>query len=236
MRRKNKAFTLAEVLITLGIIGVIAALTLPTLVQNANSAKTGPELANAVNTLENAIQQFMTDNNADYISVAMEKAGGGTTLQELFNSYLFEHSVGGGYIKAVNLTNDTYLPSSSVKWSGAAGGLSGNGAAWVLQNKSMLRVEVNDCALNTATDAVCGVIFYTSGYQKKVQDNKLVTGRDVFKINVVNNGSVLPEGQTPGHEWWTTTNNCDDSGIKNATASGVGCAGRIASKGWKVDY
>lgn len=30
----NKGFTLAEVLITLGIIGVVAAMTLPTLVNN----------------------------------------------------------------------------------------------------------------------------------------------------------------------------------------------------------
>ena len=31
---KKNAFTLAEVLITLGIIGVVAAMTLPTLIQN----------------------------------------------------------------------------------------------------------------------------------------------------------------------------------------------------------
>lgn len=30
----KKAFTLAEVLITLGIIGVVAALTMPTVIQN----------------------------------------------------------------------------------------------------------------------------------------------------------------------------------------------------------
>ncbi|MDD3238364.1 MAG: prepilin-type N-terminal cleavage/methylation domain-containing protein [Candidatus Gastranaerophilales bacterium] len=33
---KNKAFTLAEVLITLVIIGVIAALTIPSLLNNIN--------------------------------------------------------------------------------------------------------------------------------------------------------------------------------------------------------
>lgn len=32
--KKLNAFTLAEVLITLGIIGVVAAMTLPTLIQN----------------------------------------------------------------------------------------------------------------------------------------------------------------------------------------------------------
>ena len=34
MLKRNKAFTLAEVLITLEIIGVVAAMTIPNLVQN----------------------------------------------------------------------------------------------------------------------------------------------------------------------------------------------------------
>ena len=234
--RKNKAFTLAEVLITLGIIGVIAALTLPTLITGVNSAKTGPELANAINTLENAIQQFMTDNNADYVSVAMSKAGGGDTLQALFDSYLFGDSIEGKYIKALKLTDANLIPGASVQWSGEANGLSGDGSCWILQNKSLVRVESAECKLNAATDAICGVIFYTSGYQKKVQEGKLVTGRDVFKVNIANNGIVLPEGQTKGNTWWTAQNNCDDAGMKAGTASGIGCAGRIATKGWKVDY
>ena len=31
---KRKAFTLAEVLVTLGVIGVVSAITMPTLIQN----------------------------------------------------------------------------------------------------------------------------------------------------------------------------------------------------------
>lgn len=36
---KMKAFTLAEVLITLGIIGVVAAMTMPTLMNSTNGAQ-----------------------------------------------------------------------------------------------------------------------------------------------------------------------------------------------------
>ncbi len=35
----KKGFTLAEVLITLGIIGIIAAMTIPTLLQNTDEAQ-----------------------------------------------------------------------------------------------------------------------------------------------------------------------------------------------------
>ena len=42
----KQGFTLAEVLITLGIIGVVAALPAPALVQNAGNAKVGPQYSN----------------------------------------------------------------------------------------------------------------------------------------------------------------------------------------------
>ncbi len=232
---KNKGFTLAEVLITLGIIGVIAALTTPALVQNAYRAKIGPELVNAYNTLENGVQQFMTDYNADYVSVAMKKAGASDTkIETLISSYLFESSIKGAYIKALQLTSATYMPTTSYKWSGQAGGLSGDGTAWILRNRSAIKVESKDCTFSTE-DSLCGILVYISGYQKKVVDNKLVTGRDVFKLNISNQGEILPEGQVPGDNW-SASGNCDDAGLKAGTASGVGCAGRIATKGWKADY
>lgn len=48
------AFTLAEVLIALAIIGVIASVTLPALNANVQKQQVGPALAKAINTLENA--------------------------------------------------------------------------------------------------------------------------------------------------------------------------------------
>ena len=56
---KKFGFTLAEVLITLGIIGVIAALTTPALVKNSGTAKIGPSLAKFVNTVETGAEQMM---------------------------------------------------------------------------------------------------------------------------------------------------------------------------------
>jgi len=43
----KKGFTLAEVLVTLGIIGVVAALTLPGILTDTTSAQIGPKLAKA---------------------------------------------------------------------------------------------------------------------------------------------------------------------------------------------
>lgn len=56
------AFTLAEVLITLGIIGIVAALTIPTLMQNANEKATVTALKKAYSTLSQAYTMAVQEN------------------------------------------------------------------------------------------------------------------------------------------------------------------------------
>lgn len=59
---KNKAFTLAEVLITLGIIGIVASLTVPTIIQKQKEAATIAALKKVYSTLSNAYTMAMQDN------------------------------------------------------------------------------------------------------------------------------------------------------------------------------
>ena len=65
MNKKIKqlnAFTLAEVLITLGVIGVVAAMTLPTLIQNYKKHEVETRLAKFYTTINQAIQMSETVN------------------------------------------------------------------------------------------------------------------------------------------------------------------------------
>lgn len=60
---KNKqAFTLAEVLITLGIIGVVAAMTIPTILQKNQEQQTVSAVKKAYSTLSSAYTQSIKDN------------------------------------------------------------------------------------------------------------------------------------------------------------------------------
>lgn len=54
-------FTLAEVLITLSIIGVVAAMTLPTLITNVQEKTTVSKVKKFYNTVENAYQRMIQD-------------------------------------------------------------------------------------------------------------------------------------------------------------------------------
>ena len=58
----KSAFTLAEVLITLGVIGVVAAMTLPTLIQNYKKHIVETRLAKFYTTINQAIQMSETVN------------------------------------------------------------------------------------------------------------------------------------------------------------------------------
>ena len=63
--KKKAAFTLAEVLITLGIIGIVAAMTIPTLISNYQEKQTVSKLQKVYATLKNALEMAKVDNG-DY--------------------------------------------------------------------------------------------------------------------------------------------------------------------------
>lgn len=121
----KKGFTLAEVLITLGIIGVIAALTAPALIQNAGSAKIGPTLAKAVTTFELANQNMINQVNApninaiagkdtgvyisglsNFMKVSVYNDSGSSLYKNLLKDYNgAEYSGGGSQIYANDINN-----------------------------------------------------------------------------------------------------------------------------------
>ena len=63
---KRFGFTLAEVLITLGIIGVVAAMTIPTLIANTNGAKFRSQFKKSISTLNQAGLMAQAQYDFDY--------------------------------------------------------------------------------------------------------------------------------------------------------------------------
>ncbi len=60
--KKQRAFTLAEVLITLGVIGVVAALTIPTLIANHRNKVTETKLKKFYSVMNQAIKLAEVEN------------------------------------------------------------------------------------------------------------------------------------------------------------------------------
>ncbi len=69
MIKTNKhGFTLAEVLITLGVIGVVATLTLPNVMASYAKRSQVAQLQRSVNAVTNAAQNYLLENNADSLN------------------------------------------------------------------------------------------------------------------------------------------------------------------------
>ncbi len=65
----KKGFTLAEVLITLGIIGVVAAMTIPTLIANTRSQQYRSKFKKTVSTLSQAARMSDAQYGFDYAGI-----------------------------------------------------------------------------------------------------------------------------------------------------------------------
>ena len=96
-----RAFTLAEVLITLGIIGVVASLTMPALIQNSKKAETSARLKKFYSIIQQAIIMSEIDNgnSKDWVKAATQKDEEGDTdynaqskvSKEFFMNYLAKY-------------------------------------------------------------------------------------------------------------------------------------------------
>ncbi len=92
MKKKLKAFTLAEVLITLAIIGVVSALTLPNLIADYQKKQTVTKLKRVYTTFANAFEMAKVDHG-DYGDWEWEHipTDAGARSQYFMNTYLFPY-------------------------------------------------------------------------------------------------------------------------------------------------
>lgn len=86
---KKNGFTLAEVLITLTIIGVVATLTLPALMTNAAEQQAKSALKKGINTLTNAAQMNATQYGYDYASMTDPVPESGLSSDFVDNDFSF---------------------------------------------------------------------------------------------------------------------------------------------------
>lgn len=231
--KKLSAFTLAEVLITLAIIGVVAAMTVPTLMQNHQRKAYTTQLHQVYTLLSQAFMQYMTDKNA----LNLHEAGltSSAEITNFMQNYFkivksctnFTDCFYDGTYKNINgsdLNNSSYWPGSA------------NAPCFVIANGASL------CLENAKYHGTYGHI--TIDVNGKAGPN--VAGRDLYFVSYYKDGSIDEDGIPP--ECRTSGTSCG-SGKTNAkdvrAALGTSCASRSDAKGcfglilnnnWEMTY
>ena len=98
-REGIKAFTLAEVLITLGVIGVVAAMTMPSVIKHYQQQATVSKVKKFYTTINQAIRQSEVENGS---CSTWTRAGDGLKSQKVFyDTYLSK------YLKSTEFSLET---------------------------------------------------------------------------------------------------------------------------------
>ena len=102
---KRLGFTLAEVLITLGIIGVVAAMTMPTLMNSTNGAQYKTAYKKALSVLSQAVVLNVALDDYDMSQTTSVTTNDGASLYNMFNNRMNVVKTGGNVYSASNATD-----------------------------------------------------------------------------------------------------------------------------------
>lgn len=222
------AFTLAEVLITLGVIGIVAAMTLPAVITKYRKQATVTSLKKFYTVMSQAIEQSALDNGSpEYWSIASVKAGETyadyADTEQFFNLYLKK------YLKVL-----TYCGEKSGCWAEQEAQPNGIKRADGLNSlKGTVKFILNDGYAVTLLGSGSKTILVYVDLNGKKKPNR--RGIDIFEFRIDPNNSAKiffhpykPNGQ----------GTLDLKNIECTPSVGYRCAAKIMSDGWKIsdDY
>lgn len=233
----KKAFTLAEILITLGIIGVVSALTIPTLVKRNTNETHVQQLKKVYATLMQAAETAMAENNVNDLSETvlgiqgnMSAAQSKAAVKNFFNTY-FKVSVD---------CDSTPVPcfADSYKY------LDGSN-----YNFSYHNFTFGDCVSLADGSAICmnpgmgtrlawwgdSTIDMHPWTQVFIDVNGSkgpnIIGRDFFEVSLYSDGKIAESYVLSAQKMQDDFDNkCNGGGGYG------GCFSKIVLDGWKMDY
>lgn len=260
---EKSAFTLAEVLVTLGIIGVVSALIVPAVMTNIEKQKNLAVLSKAYADLQEYIKMFDIDKECDgnlsncapnsgefalnFARYLHEKQGFMETDGVWFRYYTltpvkdgsFSDAMGGGFVPQEGLYENDTLPKCVIAKSGTYMFCIN---VHMYDNYYHMNGDKFRAQINIYTDSNKFYKFGT-GYWNR---NALATlGKNIFVVLVMNSEKAYPNGAKifsgGGHSWyytdyWANVKTCNPEISSPEPNAGSGCFGRIVEDGWKIKY
>lgn len=215
MKKESKfAFTLAEVLITLGIIGVVAAMTMPSLIQSYKEKATVTAVKQSYSIFAQALK-MVTIDNPDLSALTDSKLSAKENSQIMFNE-ISKHikKVKSCDVDKKCMGNTYYLNLNNEKVSN-----------WDTYNNLVTGVLANGTSfwILSLPASISGEETYAGQIGIDINGNKRPNkfGVDFFWFTFNKNGELFAgRGQGPGGTYW----NCELSPSNSNWSNGYGCS------------
>lgn len=228
--KKFVAFTLSEVIITVGIIGVIAALTVPNLVKNYQKQAQTVKLRKTINEIENAVDMLITEEGKTSLAhTSLYTNANG--MEEFFTTHLRVTKTCSSENTSKCFANQEYISINGSQHKTFT--CSGN--SYILADSSTV------CARKISSTTGNDIELYidTNGTQPPN-----IGGRDMFLVY------IRPDGKIYG----SASNALVDCKIVNgllfcdansqveainrciSSAFGAGCLNKLLNNNWEMDY
>lgn len=227
---KSDAFTLSEVLITLAIIGVVAALTIPSLIAKYNKQIYVTQLKKAVSVFDNALGQISADygTSGDLSTTGIYGGINEQLIVKYFkvakycgsavNLGCFSHSANNAY----DGSSTTFNPDGYAQYYKF---LTADGAAFgIVPMSADCSTYMEDGSLQTP-HFICGEVFIDVNGPNKGPN---YVGRDLFVARYNKYGQIYYYG-VPGDP------NTPKCAASDSYASWY-CYNKIVEEGWQMNY
>ncbi len=206
----RKGLTIGELLVTMAIIGVIAALVIPGFLKDYHKKLYTTKLHKSYEMLFSAIETACNDNNVSSFSQTPYASNDSTKWVEFLNTYLKTAT------PASTSATDVFNPTYRILTSGANGGTSMEANSAKAKLKSGEAISIY-CFSPTTNTRRCHITLDING---KEEPN--IGGRDMYRFSIdANNNHVLAI---------SGSNRCGND------AGGHGCLQKIIDAGWVMEY
>ena len=233
MIKEKTAFTLAEVLITLGIIGVVAAMTIPGLINKYQKHVIESNLKETYSIL----QQTMKFTEYDDVSLDINIPDNISGMQTWFETFLQPH---------LKYAQVCYNESGCWQSQGATKTLSGGTAGWnrtgIGLGNGIITIRLNNGAnlcldgynksdtlkwFGVDIDDSTGMAIYIDANGDRAPN---VIGKDIYAVVFTVDDGLVPAGKDQSNE--DVDSNCK-SGVSSSNA-GYWCMMKVKNSGWVI--
>lgn len=229
--KKDVAFTLAEVLITLGVIGVVAAMTIPTLISKIQKQQIEAQIRENYSSVVQAIRMANADDAVDLLI----SANSTQSMKEWFETFLAPYmkveqtcfQTAGcwhkkGVVKTLNHRTPAFetevgLGDSTIGW-GTMTFRTAKGAYFDLDGSSP-GVSKGTFGINTTQNTL--QFYFDVNGDKKPN----VIGKDIYILVYEPDRGLIPAGSDKTKE--EVKKNCESE-------NGYWCLGYVKDNGWKI--